>query len=67
VTRLDIVIELHNERMRALDRAERAINAAAALSYSTFLYHAAENVKLAKVQENADFDAKKRLLSESAS
>jgi len=53
--------------MRALDRAERAINAAAALSYSTFLYHAAENVKLAKVQENADFDAKKRLLSESAS
>ncbi len=62
---LDVIVKLHNQRMTALERAERAINMAASVCvYSSFLQHAVENVHLARVEENVDFDAKKKLLAE---
>lgn len=53
--------EIHLERMKAIDRAARAVERAANLCYNSFLEHAAENIRLARIQEEKDYEAKVKL------
>jgi hypothetical protein len=62
---MNATYEIHIERLKAIDRASRAVNKAAEMCFNMFLDHASENIRLARIQELEDYEAHKRVEKES--
>lgn len=61
---MTVIDEIHTDRIQAIDRAARAVNKAASICFNMFLEQAAESIRLARIQEQKDYEAKKRLEQE---
>ena len=54
--KLQRVKEIHKERVDALDKAYKSIENVNNMIFSTFVFHALENIRLAKVEEENCFN-----------
>jgi len=56
--KLQRIKEIHDERIKALDKAYKAIEDVNNMILSTFIFHALENIRLAKVEEEVCFKSR---------
>ena len=56
--KLERIKEIHNERIEALDKAYKTIEDVNNMILSSFIFHAMENIRLAKIEEDVCFQSR---------